>query len=211
MRLKTPRDNRDPGRKLSHLKLTAQRFSVLPQSFSIHLDESIIPITFSGPKLRSVHYKTLTLLTLSLSPHLRSLLNSQKVILLSDTNMADQQPRRAPSHAPTSRPKPAATGEEEAGAHLTLGEFDNVETLTLSEASLVIHALINRRRKDRKDRNETEVLSKTLDYLDAFARFRQKENVEAVERLLSAHQKLNKFERAQIGKCRRPHLSGRKR
>ncbi|KAH8889511.1 hypothetical protein GQ53DRAFT_217640 [Thozetella sp. PMI_491] len=112
--------------------------------------------------------------------------------------MADQQPRRT-VHAPTSRPKPPPAGEEEASSVLKLGEFDNVETLTLSEASLVIHALINRRRKDRKDRNETEILSKTLDYLDAFARFRHKENVEAVERLLSAHQELTKFERAQIG------------
>ncbi|KAK0628145.1 HRDC-like protein [Bombardia bombarda] len=56
-----------------------------------------------------------------------------------------------------------------------------------------------KRRKDRKDRNETDVLNKTLDYLDAFSRFKQKENVEAVERLLSAHKELTKFERAQIG------------
>lgn len=38
-----------------------------------------------------------------------------------------------------------------------------------------------------------------MNYLDAFSRFRQKENVEAVERLLSAHKQLAKFERAQIG------------
>jgi len=82
---------------------------------------------------------------------------------------------------------------------LKLGEFEGVDTLTLSEASLVINALMTKRRKDRKDRNETDVLNKTLDYLDAFARFKQKENVEAVERLLSAHKELTKFERAQIG------------
>jgi len=40
---------------------------------------------------------------------------------------------------------------------------------------------------------------KTTDYLDHFARFKQKENVEAVERLLSAHKELAKFERAQLG------------
>ena len=82
---------------------------------------------------------------------------------------------------------------------LKLGEFNDVDTLTLSEASLVINALMTKRRKDRKDRNETDVLNKTLDYLDAFARFKQKENVEAVERLLSARKELTKFERAQIG------------
>ncbi|KAK4165839.1 HRDC-like protein [Cladorrhinum sp. PSN259] len=103
------------------------------------------------------------------------------------------------AHAPTARAKPPPPGEEEAGAFLKLGEFEDVDTLTLSEASLVINALISKRRKDRKDRNDTEALNKTLDYLDAFARFKQKENVEAVERLLSAHKELTKYERAQIG------------
>lgn len=103
------------------------------------------------------------------------------------------------NHAPTSRSKPPPPGEEEAGAVLKLGEFEGVDTLTLSEASLVIDALMLKRRKDRKDRNETDVLNKTLDYLDAFARFKEKENVEAVERLLSSHKELTKFERAHIG------------
>jgi DNA-directed RNA polymerase II subunit RPB4 len=39
----------------------------------------------------------------------------------------------------------------------------------------------------------------TRDYLDTFARFKKKENVEAVERLLSARKELTKFERAQLG------------
>lgn len=43
------------------------------------------------------------------------------------------------------------------------------------------------------------MLAKTSDYLDHFARFKQKDSVEAVERLLSAHQELAKFERAQLG------------
>lgn len=38
-----------------------------------------------------------------------------------------------------------------------------------------------------------------MEYLDHFARFKRKENVEAVERLLSSHQELAKFERAQLG------------
>jgi DNA-directed RNA polymerase II subunit RPB4 len=58
--------------------------------------------------------------------------------------------------APTSRPKPPPTGEEEAGSVLKLGEFQNVDTLTLSEANLVINALIAKRNKDRKGANETE-------------------------------------------------------
>lgn len=50
------------------------------------------------------------------------------------------------------------------------------------------------------------MLNQTLNYLDHFARFTQKENVEAVERLLSAHKDLAKFERAQLGKPRLPRL-----
>lgn len=46
------------------------------------------------------------------------------------------------------------------------------------------------------------MLNQTLNYLDHFARFTQKENVEAVERLLSAHKDLAKFERAQLGSSR---------
>lgn len=101
-------------------------------------------------------------------------------------------------HAPTSRPKPPPPGEEEASTVLRLGEFQDVDTLTNSEASLVINALMQKRKKDRKG-NETEILNKTLDYLDAFARIKGKENVEAAERLLSARKELTKFERAQIG------------
>ena len=45
----------------------------------------------------------------------------------------------------------------------------------------------------------SRVLTKTVDYLDAFARFKRKENVEAVERLLASHTELTKFERAALG------------
>ncbi|EON96911.1 putative rna polymerase rpb4 family protein [Phaeoacremonium minimum UCRPA7] len=102
-------------------------------------------------------------------------------------------------HQPTSRPKPPPPTEEEAGTTLKLGEFQDVDTLTLSEASLVINALLAKRRAEmRRHQNNTDILNQTLDYLDAFARFKQKENVEAVERLLSSHKQLTKFERAQI-------------
>ncbi|POS76076.1 DNA-directed RNA polymerase II polypeptide [Diaporthe helianthi] len=104
-----------------------------------------------------------------------------------------------PRRQQTSRPKPMPPGEEDVSTDVILGEFQDVDTLTLSEASLVINALVAKRRNDRKGFQETEILAQTVDYLDAFARFKQKENVEAVERLLSSHKNLNKFERAQIG------------
>lgn len=59
------------------------------------------------------------------------------------------------------------------------------------------------------------MLLKTTEYLDHFARFKQKENVEAVERLLSSHKELAKFERAQLGSFSfssySPSFSSRKR
>jgi len=101
--------------------------------------------------------------------------------------------------APTSRSREAPQGDEEAGSELRLGEFQNVDALTQSEAALVINALVAKRKMDRKNVNDTEMLIKTTNYLDRFARIKQKEKVEAVERQLSAHQELAKFERAQLG------------
>ena len=45
------------------------------------------------------------------------------------------------------------------------------------------------------------VTIKTQDYLEVFARFKQKESVGAVERHLKEHPELEHFERAQLGKC----------
>lgn len=42
-------------------------------------------------------------------------------------------------------------------------------------------------------------LTKTLDYLDVFARFKDEENIKAVERLLNSHTELEMFERSQLG------------
>ncbi|EPE36416.1 HRDC-like protein [Glarea lozoyensis ATCC 20868] len=103
------------------------------------------------------------------------------------------------TYAATSRSREEPQGNEEASAVLHLGEFQDVDALTHSEAALVINALVAKRKNDRKNVNETEILQKTTDYLEHFARFRRKENVEAVERLLTAQKGLAKFERAQLG------------
>ena len=58
--------------------------------------------------------------------------------------------------APTSRSREAPQGDEEAGVELRLGEFQDVDALTHSEAALVINALVAKRRMDRKNVNETE-------------------------------------------------------
>lgn len=70
----------------------------------------------------------------------------------------------------TSRPKPPPPGNEEAGAVLNLGEFQDVDTLTLSEAALVLNALVAKRRNDRKNINETEYVCTFVSGLERRAR-----------------------------------------
>ena len=48
------------------------------------------------------------------------------------------------------------------------------------------------------------VLVKSQEYLEVFARFKQKENIEAVERILSSHTDLEPFERSQLGESLEP-------
>jgi hypothetical protein len=45
-------------------------------------------------------------------------------------------------------------------------------------------------------------LTKTLDYLEVFSRFKDEENIKAVERLLNSHTELEMFERSQLGLSR---------
>ena len=110
--------------------------------------------------------------------------------------------------APISRTRERPGGEEEATADLKLGEFQNVPTLTLSEARLLINAVMDHRKQQRQV-NETETLIKTQDYLDVFARFKQKENIEAVERMLASRVELELFERSQLGRFLLLRLKGR--
>ncbi|EDN02380.1 polymerase II polypeptide D [Histoplasma capsulatum] len=100
---------------------------------------------------------------------------------------------------PTHRKRELPQNELEATSQLKLGEFQNVPTLSLSEARLVINKVLDLRRKGDHKFEEREALVKTQDYLELFARFKEKENIEAVERLLSAHTELEFFERSQLG------------
>ncbi|KAG8530733.1 uncharacterized protein KY384_004090 [Bacidia gigantensis] len=102
------------------------------------------------------------------------------------------------SHLIPSRQREKPGGDEEATTKLELGEFKDIPTLTLSEARLLINAVIDHRKQSRQF-NETETLIKTQDYLDVFARFKQKENIEAVERMLDQRVELEFFERSQLG------------
>jgi len=58
----------------------------------------------------------------------------------------------------TMRKRAPPQGDEEAGAELKLGEFQDVDALTHSEAALVINALVAKRKmdKDSKRVNDSE-------------------------------------------------------
>ena len=57
----------------------------------------------------------------------------------------------------TMRRRAPPQGDEEAGVELKLGEFTNVSTLTHSEASLVLNALVQNRKRDKDNkRGESE-------------------------------------------------------
>lgn len=58
--------------------------------------------------------------------------------------------------APQSRAREQPLGEEEAGAELKLGDFQNVPALTLSEARLVINVVMDSRRQKKQEIKETE-------------------------------------------------------
>ena len=62
----------------------------------------------------------------------------------------------APALPPTSRKRETLAGEEEAGAELKLGEFTGVPTLSLSEARLLINAVIEHRKQTNRKFVETE-------------------------------------------------------
>ncbi|KAI9846300.1 MAG: RNA polymerase B [Thelocarpon superellum] len=105
------------------------------------------------------------------------------------------------AHAPTSRARELPQGDEEATSELRLGEFAGVPSLSLSEARLLINVVMDKRKEKTGGREvqDTEMLVKTQEYLRVFARFQEKENIEAVERLLLSRPNLEPFERSQLG------------
>ncbi|KAL1990163.1 hypothetical protein VTN49DRAFT_6002 [Thermomyces lanuginosus] len=100
---------------------------------------------------------------------------------------------------PIHRKRTTPQSDLEAASSLKLGEDQNTHTLSLSEARLVINKVLENKRRTRPNYEEPENLTKTLDYLEVFARFRDEENIKAVERLLNSHTELEMFERSQLG------------
>ncbi|KAF2718821.1 RNA polymerase II, partial [Polychaeton citri CBS 116435] len=101
---------------------------------------------------------------------------------------------------PTSRARPPPTGDEEATSQLRLGEFDGVDTLSVSEAYHLLNAMEQRLTADGKQIPNNDVYVKTREYLNLFARFKDLPAVQSVESYLEKlSDKLAPFEKAQLG------------
>ncbi|KAH8903362.1 hypothetical protein BR93DRAFT_885324 [Coniochaeta sp. PMI_546] len=115
--------------------------------------------------------------------------------------------RRVVEHPLRWRPKETAYSRDldQVGGTLELGEFADVQTLTVSEATLVLNAIRDRRRKHGITMVYTNgdaqqvIVDEGLKHARAFAMYRNTEAVEAVDRLLSQYTELAMFERAQLG------------
>jgi DNA-directed RNA polymerase II subunit RPB4 len=104
-----------------------------------------------------------------------------------------------PPHAAPSREQPTASTDLEAGRDLKLGEFADVDTLSLSEARIVLQAALDARVKRGEHLEETENMQKTRDYLEIFAVFKDFKVAEQVDHLVSSiSPNLVKFEKTQI-------------
>ena len=62
------------------------------------------------------------------------------------------------------------------------------------------------KRRGRSDNGFVRTLTKTMHYLEVFARFKDEENIKAVERLLNSHTELEMFERSQLGESLLPSI-----
>lgn len=93
----------------------------------------------------------------------------------------------------------ASLGEEEDVSQLKFPkEFENAETLTISEVLKILENRKEQASKSETDQKLNEVFVKTLEHCKTFNKFGDnKEKIHAVRRILST-KKLHKFELAQL-------------
>ena len=101
-----------------------------------------------------------------------------------------------------SRKRPTAPGNEEASTVLNLGELSDSQPLSVAEARLVMHSILDNRKKNNPNLlRETEVMNRTMDHVDFFARHRDQQSVEQVSLTLQGLRDLENFERSKLGEC----------
>ncbi|CAH1723841.1 DNA-directed RNA polymerase II subunit Rpb4-like [Aphis gossypii] len=77
-------------------------------------------------------------------------------------------------------------------------EFENAETLLISEVNMLLKFRKNQNESAEEEQEFSEVFNKTLTYTEQCSKFKNKETIVAVRNLL-ASKKLHKFELASIG------------
>jgi DNA-directed RNA polymerase subunit F len=103
------------------------------------------------------------------------------------------------AHAAPSKEQPTASTDLEAGTELNLGEFATEETLSLSEARIVLLKTIDHRAQHGAQFEETENTAKAREYLEIFAVFKDLAMAEQVEALINRlGTGLEKFEKSQL-------------
>jgi hypothetical protein len=105
------------------------------------------------------------------------------------------------AHAAPSKDKPTASTDLEAGRDLKLGEFAGEDTLSLSEARIVLLKTLDHRNLQADVYEEPETSAKAREYLEIFASFKDLAMAEQVELLISRSplgEALEKFEKSQL-------------
>lgn len=106
-----------------------------------------------------------------------------------------------PKHAAPSRGPPVASVDLDVSRTLNLGEFADADTLSLSEARIVLLKTLDSRfvRGETRPEDLPEVTNKTRDYLEIFAVFKDLSAAQQVETLInSLGTGLEKFEKSQL-------------
>ncbi|KAI8099107.1 HRDC-like protein [Halteromyces radiatus] len=89
--------------------------------------------------------------------------------------------------------------EQEDASILKLGEeFDKSQCLYISEVRILLEAQEESKESGKESRPITNVMSKTLEHVQAFGRFNNREPVIEVRQLLGKNPELSQFEIAQL-------------
>lgn len=76
-------------------------------------------------------------------------------------------------------------------------EFENAETLLISEVNLVLQHRIKQNENSEEEQELSEVFNKTHNYTTRFSRFNNRDTITTIRQILG-QKKLHKFELAQI-------------
>ncbi|KAH3826580.1 DNA-directed RNA polymerase II subunit RPB4-like isoform X2 [Dreissena polymorpha] len=92
---------------------------------------------------------------------------------------------------------PQDTQEEDASELQFPKEFENAETLMVSEVQMLLEHRKNQNESAEEEQELSEVFMKTLQYTQRFSKFKNRETIGAVRNLLMS-KKLHKFELASL-------------